>query len=785
MREKIVAEEIEEEGEYYAEDFQHSNDDDDDDEQAENSGSSVVIKSDGNSPVNHAKIISEVLKKYPHLVKNNKNIKLKIMQKGNTPVTVAAISKDTARPTPTRGRPPSASQPAKIQAARPSTSRGPQAGKVAPATSAITAASTTASPANQPKKIDSRTMHALIAKGAENTTGPWLCLECGVNGRPISIPSYKGFRRHLINIHKQKIDSRLCEHCGWRSTTRADLHHHILIKHNIKPPNDLHFPKCGLCNFIGLDQSAIRKHKEEEHQQHSSQQHCIYCNKTFPKEILLYAHMRSNHKERAQEDGVMDFSDEEMYDDTDKYVPNHPEMEQATGSGGSDNKIKVLSNIALPSKSPYVIDASTGVLLQATENINLEPSSEAEGLSNVASGIATSLGVLEHDSAQMHDSEAYHDDSGDLESGHYIEAAMANVHGETMSPSKEDEGTEVVTKFITEEGSELQLTASERAKLLAQLQGQGEGITDGVVMVLNDTSFEQQSGEEIMNAEGNDNIVLVYDEQQQQSNDNSATEAADDSKDQSGEWQEEDSQKSEDENSNTAAEKTTSADNDDKKSDSDTATEDKNKDTTKKESKNNLISDLEGDWSDEEDEDATKKTEKKDDSTDDDQVLVSTVTENKEQPSKANKPLPKIVDDLYDSSSNSSSNGTSTKKESVKEQKSSDKKLSNLLADWDSQPSEKFGEEGEENAEQKNSDSDSKKSKNGNGNGKSGKNEEKKSVKNTNEKKKDVTDTPQANEKKAKPAAAAATKDEKNEKKPEQKAEIKTLINDWEDENEF
>jgi hypothetical protein len=36
---------------------------------------------------NHAKIITEVLKKYPHLVKNNKNIRLKIMQRSGAQVT--------------------------------------------------------------------------------------------------------------------------------------------------------------------------------------------------------------------------------------------------------------------------------------------------------------------------------------------------------------------------------------------------------------------------------------------------------------------------------------------------------------------------------------------------------------------------------------------------------------------------------------------------------------------------------------------------------------------------
>lgn len=95
LRKEIVAQEADEDIDYYAEDFQNADDDDDDDNNAENTSGSVVIKSDSGGPVNHAKIISEVLKKYPHLVKNNKNIKLKILQKGNSPVTVSAITKGT------------------------------------------------------------------------------------------------------------------------------------------------------------------------------------------------------------------------------------------------------------------------------------------------------------------------------------------------------------------------------------------------------------------------------------------------------------------------------------------------------------------------------------------------------------------------------------------------------------------------------------------------------------------------------------------------------------------
>lgn len=526
LRKEIVAQEVDEEMDYYAEDFQNADDDDDDDGAGggDSSTGSVVIKSESGGAVNHAKIISEVLKKYPHLVKNNKNIKLKILQKGNSPVTVSAITKDPTTISTSKQQAAAkqskavtvqAKMPAKseVTVSKKSTTATPSASNIATSTPAATKPAASSQP-GQPKKIDSRTMHALIAKGAENMTGPWLCLECGVDGRPISIPTYRSFRRHLINIHKQKIDPRICEHCGHRANKRNDLHYHILIKHNIKPPNDLQFPKCGLCTFIALDQTALRKHKEEDHQS-QGQQHCIYCNKTFQKEIQLYSHMRSNHKQRAQEDGVMDFTDEEdntYEDDADKYVPNNAQAVTVATTTANESKIKVLSNITLPAKGQFIIDSQgPGNVLVATstENIALEPSSEAEAMSNVASGIATSLAVLDT-GAQLEGTESYEQD---LQS-QYIEAAMADVHGETVKEEDDEEGTQVVTKFITEEGSELQLTAQQKAQLLEQLQGQEGQLSDNVVMVL-DASFEHAGAESDANNASTDGMDV--DQQSQQS----------------------------------------------------------------------------------------------------------------------------------------------------------------------------------------------------------------------------------------------------------------------------
>lgn len=51
-------------------------------ENKDNSTGSVSVSTKG-TDVDHTKIVSEILKKYPHLVKKNKNIRLKIVSAGN------------------------------------------------------------------------------------------------------------------------------------------------------------------------------------------------------------------------------------------------------------------------------------------------------------------------------------------------------------------------------------------------------------------------------------------------------------------------------------------------------------------------------------------------------------------------------------------------------------------------------------------------------------------------------------------------------------------------------
>lgn len=475
-------------------------------EQKTSPGSSGSIKQitvkDESGNVDHAKIISEVLKKYPHLVKKNKNIKLKIMQK-------------TSPGPPTTGQQAqTSSAPVKMEL-RTATPLKADMSMLRKATEAARASAPIAASTPGPKKIDSKTMHMLIAKGAENMTGPWLCLRCGIDGRPISIPSYKAFRNHLIVKHKEKIDARICEHCGWKAEQRSpNLFYHWLIEHNIK--STMKFPSCSECGHVAMTADALQKHEEENHQRNDLQQ-CIYCNKIFAKEMDLYEHMKSMHKQRAHEDGVIDFSDDEYHVQDDEEVSGPTNTSQ-------EKQIKVLSNISITNNAgiPFVIDHTQAQTVSQIggksqiqlQQITLEPSSEAEALSNVASGIATSLGLVDSANVVI---------EGQHFQGQYIEHQLATVHGETgTTTTVTATGPEQLTKLITEDGTELQLTQSQKEEIFSQLQNSGNG--GNVVMVLNDENFisgagiQLEDGTQLINSSvvgQNQNIVVMYSQAEQ------------------------------------------------------------------------------------------------------------------------------------------------------------------------------------------------------------------------------------------------------------------------------
>ncbi|XP_050086292.1 centrosome-associated zinc finger protein CP190 [Anopheles aquasalis] len=569
----------------YVDDDTHFNDDDDEDYQPPASLKSALAKSQANkqivvkqetkSPsamassmkqitvkdesgnVDHAKIISEVLKKYPHLVKQNKNIKLKIMQKmpsgsnqaagsgaqaGSSKVEIrtatplkqdiSMVRKATASIRSEQLLKPGSTTASGSAAAAAAVGGGRGGGNNSSKSATTTA---TATKPNPPKTIDAKTMHALIAKGAENMTGPWLCLRCGINGRPISIPSYKAFRNHLLVKHKERIDARICEHCGWRAETRnPHLVYHWFVEHGIKPP--VKFPTCSECDHVAMTNGALKQHVEETHQQ--ERQHCIYCNKVFEKELDLYYHMKEQHRERARSDGVLDFSEDE-----DEFQEGREESPPAHRP--AEGKIKILSNITLPLKAntlPFVIDTAQS---QTVSQIGGKGSSEAEALSNVASGIATSLRLV-GDTGVVIDDPNYQNE--------FIEAELASVHGENAATISA-ENTGVITKLLSEDGTEIQLTPSQREDIISQLQ-----INSANVVMMNEVKFADGStlqindGMQIVEsaadtdgavAGGNQNIMLVYSD--------SATDAGTEDRKTNSTNHEEDAPSEDDENSQNSA----------------------------------------------------------------------------------------------------------------------------------------------------------------------------------------------------------------------------------------
>ncbi|XP_050668605.1 centrosome-associated zinc finger protein CP190 isoform X2 [Leptidea sinapis] len=245
--------------------------------------------------LDHAKIISEVLKRYPHLVKSNKNIKLKILNTHNKP-------KKLVKP--------------KIE--------------VPDFT-------------YESDVVDSKEAARLIALGAENVKGPWICLICGTPGRALHFTTYYKYRRHLVDVHREKPVSTMCEYCGLKSTKHNYLLHHMYTKHGIEPPPVYKFPKCNVCDYVALTENLLVKHKLSHtenrkfrcticsatfrstnllmsHIQKTGHKYslgskvvpqCVYCSKKFTRDSNLYSHLKTFHYKNARSDGIIEESDEE------------------------------------------------------------------------------------------------------------------------------------------------------------------------------------------------------------------------------------------------------------------------------------------------------------------------------------------------------------------------------------------------------------------------------------------------------------------------------------------
>lgn len=382
------------------------------------------VKLDGADLSDHTKIISELLKKYPHLVNKNKNIKLKIMQKN---------SNDPKDKTKT-------STPLKVVVK-----------DVKPDNDASTS-----------EKEDNPL--------PDQNEPEWTCTECSIPNDYIQIKSYPEFHEHLVEFHPEKIDPKVCELCGYKSTRRHLLLYHQLIKHNVAPPPQFNFPRCERCDYIAINGTALRKHSA----QHEIEIKCEICSATFNSNVtfLKHCHERGHNFDCAYCEKKFVHSE---------FVKIHmTNFHKDKINQTNPQSIKILSNVPITGPIEDIYPESSHRL--AT------PSSEAEALVNVASGIAASLGLV-----VMNDNRQYVLQSN--EQDEYIIPEMTEEH--LLHDTHED-------IIVSEQNSIIQqgsiVTTSNSLTTMTS--------TDELVMVLTDHDYSDGNNQLI--SSDNSNIVVLY-----------------------------------------------------------------------------------------------------------------------------------------------------------------------------------------------------------------------------------------------------------------------------------
>lgn len=335
---------------------------------------------DPGKPLDIRKIANEVIKKFPDMLKQRKNIMLRIPMPSETPNSSSDPDQD---------------------------------GKVPEKPKMKVVVIKSDSIKQEPKNI--------INMGAENRTGPWFCVHCANEQGPMDFNSYYDYRKHLQEVHNERIDARICEHCGFKASKR-NLHlYHLYTKHNIAPPRSIHFPKCDQCNYIALSESLLIKHRMNHtglinkeyvcricnaafksngalmgHMQTNLHQvdhaakkdyECEYCGKIFNRNINLKAHVRTTHQEETIR---------KMYEEEDRV--DDPEPVEVQPEERNDNLIEVIEvpvydSVQNANKALYLPQGMT--ILAEAPNMPLMPSSESEAMNNVATGIATSINLTD------------------------------------------------------------------------------------------------------------------------------------------------------------------------------------------------------------------------------------------------------------------------------------------------------------------------------------------------------------------------------------------------------
>lgn len=305
------------------------------------------------SASNHARIIAEVLKKYPDLVKN-KNIKLKI---------------SSPRPKIENGT-VSMEEKASYVVVRPTLKSTPN------------------------------------TSGKQNDlVGPWSCEHC----TELKFNDYLSFRRHLQETHNERLDSRICEYCGYKSSKRNLYLYHLLTKHNVPPPKNINFPKCSECDYIALSESLLLKHAN------SHQIRCDICKVSMKTVAALQAHKVTCKPGNEPRNIICDLCKKTFRTN----VSLNAHLKECQGKAGSAGNIyseeidsqpvemievPIIGAVDVAKNDHTLVQIPSSIILTENQNMALLPSSESESLNNVATGIAI---ILEGNSDFFHSNQEY------------------------------------------------------------------------------------------------------------------------------------------------------------------------------------------------------------------------------------------------------------------------------------------------------------------------------------------------------------------------------------------
>ncbi|CAG9772523.1 unnamed protein product [Ceutorhynchus assimilis] len=395
----------------------------------------INITTSNPNEVDHKKIVTEILKKYPDLVNKKRNIKLKITKADPSPNKVQAKEKV---------KPPKESPPAPSSPAPKEIKKEPVSVKKPPLREA-------AKPKKQKMPIFS----------ASSEEGPWTCMECVGQDRDCAeFVLYYLFRKHMADQHHMEFDATLCKYCGKKCVKENHMTYHLYTKHGLKPPRDVVFPKCSKCPFIAVTNERLKEHmkihskdniqcpgcqlgflskKELSNHQHISRHtnkvctifECTYCKKKLQSPVTLFTHVRAQHIKQAARDGItslqefMDVENEEEDGlDYEEEVEKEAEAEKSQAEELSEmlkknskvefveeismedkhlkDKVKIISNVKVPRQeenSPKRIVTKKATITSsstAPETAVAVTTTTGTTISNITSSqLTTDLGIVD------------------------------------------------------------------------------------------------------------------------------------------------------------------------------------------------------------------------------------------------------------------------------------------------------------------------------------------------------------------------------------------------------